>query len=287
MIFTVKADATTSSWLLSCITGSPPSGFPLLRLAEKHHIEPGSEDRYPTVCVGRVSSPLAHIATDGSACDFCHRSQRTRCFLPLHLAQLCLLYLLSSRQIRGKGCSLQPKLGMLSMFLMQERIWPGHQSPPPPCLISNISHTRSLSMTSSARRIKTKLRKSFKPPHPIFFKHKRSSVPFGVSSWSREDITVPPVQAAEPSHKIKDTETFLHGIIFLLATARSSHVAQEVGWYFFPMGCLDPGLSEPNPAASSRSRAGCPRGPWGPSSITAFPQSQPSKVSPSPRRSST
>lgn len=64
----------------------------------------------------------------------------------------------------------------------------------------------------------------------------------------------------------------------------------EVGWYFFPMGCLDPGLSEPCPPAKPSCQqlqpGWAPAGLRGPSSVTLFPQSQPSKVSPSLRRSS-
>lgn len=74
LIFTIKGDATTSTWLLSCITRSPPSCFPSLNLAEKSH-QIRLWGQRPTGCVGRGSSPLAHIsAIDGSAQDFCHRS---------------------------------------------------------------------------------------------------------------------------------------------------------------------------------------------------------------------
>lgn len=64
---------------------------------------------------------------------------------------------------------------------------------------------------------------------------------------------------------------------------------KEVGRYFFPMGCPDPGLREPCPPAkpSSQQPGRVPAGLWGPSLVTPFPQSQPSKVSPFVRRSST
>lgn len=65
---------------------------------------------------------------------------------------------------------------------------------------------------------------------------------------------------------------------------------EEVGGYFFPTDCLDPGLHEPCPPAKPSCQqpqpGRVPAGLWGPSPVTLFPQSQPSKVSPSPRRSS-
>lgn len=56
---------------------------------------------------------------------------------------------------------------------------------------------------------------------------------------------------------------------------------------FFPMGFPHPGLREP--CLRPKPAAGCPRGPWGPRGpvpTTPFPQPQPPKSSPSPRRSS-
>lgn len=80
------------------------------------------------------------------------------------------------------------------------------------------------------------MKKLFNLLHPIFFKPQRSSAPLSVSSWSWEDLVVPPMQTAEPSHKKKDSEPLLHKFILLLAAARSSHAAQGGRTVFFPHG---------------------------------------------------
>lgn len=129
LIFSIKSDATTSSWLLSCITGSPPSRFPLLNLAEKSH-----KIRLRGWAPHSLHGKGFHIsAADGPAQDFCHWElwpQKKRWSVPFFPPCPVVSPLTSFLQTdKGKGrFPAAQALGMLSTFLRRVRLFPAHRS---------------------------------------------------------------------------------------------------------------------------------------------------------------
>lgn len=118
----------------------------------------------------------------------------------------------------------------------------------------------------SEEKKKTKMKRGFKPLQPHFFRPQRSSTSLSMSPWSWEDVIVPPMQAAEPSHKKrgkKILQTPSPWFYFSASSCQESSCCSRRSegifspWIALTRGCRSPAL-QPKAAASSRSRAGCP-----------------------------